>query len=185
MAESNIEALKQTETPVTEWRGKRRGFKFKKGRNSSLNKKQNTRSITSSSQGSGSIPPCSECGACYSRGKVGHMVKDFPSAPQGNSKAAASATASTVTPKPNPKATQKEPMRQGRVFALVPGDVQNTETVVSSILSICAQNAYILIDSGVTTFMGQHVRLTATLTHTGVEMKTYHYGFHCWFTSLQ
>ena len=41
-------------------------------------------------------------------------------------------------------------MRQGRVFALVPGDVQNTETVVSGILSICAQNAYVLIDSGST-----------------------------------
>ena len=39
-------------------------------------------------------------------------------------------------------------MRQGRVFALVPGDVQNTETVVSGILSICTQNAYVLIDSG-------------------------------------
>ena len=39
MAESNIEVLKQTETPGTERRGKRRGYKFKKGRNSSLNKK--------------------------------------------------------------------------------------------------------------------------------------------------
>ena len=29
MAEANIEALKQTETPATEWRGKKRGFKFK------------------------------------------------------------------------------------------------------------------------------------------------------------
>ena len=39
MAELNIEALKQTDTPSTEWRGKRRGFKFKKGRNNSSNKK--------------------------------------------------------------------------------------------------------------------------------------------------
>ena len=58
------------------------------------------------------------------------MVKDCHSAPQGNSKAVASGAASTAPPKPNPKATWKEPMRQGRVFALVPGDVQNTETVV-------------------------------------------------------
>ena len=39
IAESNIEALKQTETPAAEWRGKRWGFKVKKGRNSSSNKK--------------------------------------------------------------------------------------------------------------------------------------------------
>ena len=39
MVESNIEALKQTETPATEWRGKRQDFKFKKGRNNTLNKK--------------------------------------------------------------------------------------------------------------------------------------------------
>ena len=78
------------------------------------------------------------------------MVKDCPSAPQANSKAAPSVAASTVAPKLNPKATGKEPMRQGRVFALVPADVQNTETVVSGILSICSQNAYVLIDLGST-----------------------------------
>ena len=71
------------------------------------------------------------------------MVKDCPSVPQGNSKAAAGGAAANAPPKPNPKATGKEPMRQGRVFALVPGDVQNTETVVSGILSICTQNAYV------------------------------------------
>ena len=41
-------------------------------------------------------------------------------------------------------------MRQGRVFALVLGDTQNAETVVSGILPICSQNAYVLIDSGST-----------------------------------
>ena len=52
MAESNIEALK-TETPASEWRGKRQGFKFKKGKHNPANKKQNTESTTSPSQGSG------------------------------------------------------------------------------------------------------------------------------------
>ena len=119
MAKSNIEARKQIETPGTEWRGKRRGFKFKKGKNSPLNKRQNTGSTTSSSQGSGPIPPCSECGkrhkgvcykisgACYRCGKVGHMVKDCPSTSQGTGKAAASAAASTTPPKPNPKLLER------------------------------------------------------------------------------
>ena len=41
-------------------------------------------------------------------------------------------------------------MRQGRVFVLVLGDTTNAETVVSGTLSICSQDAYILIDSGST-----------------------------------
>ena len=56
MAESNIEALK-TETPAAEWRGKRQGVKFKKGKHNPVNKKQNTVSTTTSSQGNRSIPP--------------------------------------------------------------------------------------------------------------------------------
>ena len=39
MAESNIEAVKQSESPASEWRGKRQNFKFKKGKNNPLNKK--------------------------------------------------------------------------------------------------------------------------------------------------
>lgn len=44
-------------------------------------------------------------------------------------------------------ATGKETLKQEWVFALVPGDVQTTETVVLGILPICSQNAYVLIDS--------------------------------------
>ena len=81
---------------------------------------------------------------------MSHRVKNCPSAPKANSKAAPSVATSTIAPKLNPEATGKEPMRQGQVFALVPTDVQNTETVVSGILSICTQNAFVLIDSGST-----------------------------------
>ena len=73
MAEANIEALK-TETPASEWRGKRQGFKFKKGKNNPLNKKQNTGSTTSPSQGSGSIPPCSECGKNQREFVINYLV---------------------------------------------------------------------------------------------------------------
>ena len=36
------------------------------------------------------------------------------------------------------------------MFTLVPGDVPNTYTVVSGTLSVCSQNACVLIDSGST-----------------------------------
>ncbi|XP_028093043.1 uncharacterized protein LOC114293205 [Camellia sinensis] len=41
-------------------------------------------------------------------------------------------------------------MRQGRVSALIPSDTRNTEAVVSSTITICNQDAFVLIDSGST-----------------------------------
>ncbi|XP_028122319.1 uncharacterized protein LOC114319492 [Camellia sinensis] len=75
-----------------------------------------------------------------------YEVKDCPKAKQ---KGASSSSGSVK--KPNTKATtEKEPMTQGRVFALIPGEARNTETVVSGTLSICTRDAYALIDSGST-----------------------------------
>ncbi|XP_028112701.1 uncharacterized protein LOC114310810 [Camellia sinensis] len=80
-----------------------------------------------------------------------------------NANYAAAASSAGSTPVTRPKArtnarnnTGNETLRQGRVFALVPGEVHNTKLVVSGIISICAQNAYVLIDSGSST-MCTHV----------------------------
>ncbi|XP_028070461.1 uncharacterized protein LOC114272953 [Camellia sinensis] len=165
IAEANIATLKQAKTPVTEWKYKRQGFNFKKGRNNSnnsQNKRQNTGSSHSSSQGN-DIPICPEykkrhngicrrisC-TCFRCGKTGHMIKDCPLGSQNMSWPMASSVASASTSRANPKTTiGKETLKQEWVFALVPGDVQNAETVVSGILPICSQNAYMLIDSGST-----------------------------------
>ncbi|XP_028105428.1 uncharacterized protein LOC114304473 [Camellia sinensis] len=89
MAEANLAAKKLVKAPTTEWRGKRSGYGFRKGR-SFVNKKQNTGSTSSSSQSSRSIPVCSDCGrkhrgvcyrasgACFRYGKIGHVVRDCP-----------------------------------------------------------------------------------------------------------
>ncbi|KAL7232011.1 hypothetical protein ACSBR2_010097 [Camellia fascicularis] len=68
---------------------------------------------------------------------------------------AASSAGSVPVTKANTKTntrsnTRNETLRQGRVFVLIPGDVQNAETAVLGIIPICAQNAYVMIDSGST-----------------------------------
>ncbi|XP_028053011.1 uncharacterized protein LOC114257449 [Camellia sinensis] len=60
MAEATIAAKKQTTNPLTQWKGKRTGFNFRRAR--SFSKKRNTGSFGSSSQSSGSIPICADCG---------------------------------------------------------------------------------------------------------------------------
>ena len=66
-----------------------------------------------------------------------------------------SSTGSVSAARPNARAdvrgnANNETLRLWRVFALVPGDVPNTYTVVSGTLSVCSQNACVLIDSGST-----------------------------------
>ncbi|XP_028080767.1 uncharacterized protein LOC114282313 [Camellia sinensis] len=165
IVEVNVAALKQAKALVIEWKGKRPGSNFKKGWNNfntPPNKRQNTGSFTSSSQGT-NTPICPECGkrhkgvcrrisgACFRCGKTSHMIKDCPLVSQSISQSRANSIASVSAPRVNSKeATGKETLKQGWVFALVPGDVQTIETVVSCILPICSQNAHVLVDSGST-----------------------------------
>ncbi|XP_028108055.1 uncharacterized protein LOC114306932 [Camellia sinensis] len=181
MAEATLAAMKQSKAPAAttiDWRGKRSRYGIKKGR-SHVSKKQNTRSTSSSSQSSGSIPVCPDCGrrhrgvcyrasgACFRCGKTGHVVKDCPLGSENAIRPMMSSAGSASIVKTNAKTnTGKEPLRQGRVFALVPGDVQNTETVVSSILPICSQNTCVLIDYGSTHSFVSHTfsqKLTRSL----------------------
>ena len=79
------------------------------------------------------------------------MIRDCPIGSENANRLVASSAKSASGSRTNARTNiGREPLRQGRVFALVPGDVQNTELVVSGIISICAQNAYVLIDSGST-----------------------------------
>ncbi|KAL7213197.1 hypothetical protein ACSBR2_015826 [Camellia fascicularis] len=65
-------------------------------------------------------------------GKTGHMMRDCPIRLENTNRPAASIAGSASVTRANIKAnTRKETLRQGRVFALVPGDVQNTKSVVS------------------------------------------------------
>ncbi|XP_028080651.1 uncharacterized protein LOC114282199 [Camellia sinensis] len=79
---------------------------------------------------------------------MGHMARDCTQTEQQKGgKPAVGSTGSIPklgdTTRP---ATTKDTIRQGRVFALVPGDTRNTEAVVSGTISICNQDAFVLID---------------------------------------
>ncbi|XP_028107158.1 uncharacterized protein LOC114306172 [Camellia sinensis] len=143
--------------------GKRSGNSFKKGCSFIGNKIQNTGSSSSSSQSGGSKPICTQSGrrhrrvchrvsgACFWCGKTGHVIKDCPIESENTNRPIASSTGYASASKTNARTnTGKEPLRQGRVFALMPGDVQNTEVVVSAIHPICSQNVCVLIGSGST-----------------------------------
>lgn len=99
VAETNVAALRQVKTPMIEWKGKKSGSNFKKGRNNfntPPNKRQNIGSSTSASQGN-DTPICPECGkrhkrvchmisgACFRCGKTCHIIKDFPLVSQSTS----------------------------------------------------------------------------------------------------
>ncbi|XP_028080669.1 uncharacterized protein LOC114282222 [Camellia sinensis] len=85
---------------------------------------------------------------------MGHLVKDCPQRNQQNgNRATASSTWST--PAPSTKSAvkpvnNKDTARQGRVFALVPGDVQNAATVVLGTFIVHGHFAHVLFDSGST-----------------------------------
>ena len=72
-----------------------------------------------------------ESGACFECGEMGHHVKDYPKTKSNDGKN--NGSTSGATQKNN---VGKAQTRQGRVFALVPGDTQSAETVVSGTLPI-------------------------------------------------
>ncbi|GFS40834.1 hypothetical protein Acr_00g0070780 [Actinidia rufa] len=84
--------------------------------------------------------------ACYGCGQEGHQIRDCPmkSKIQG-----AGTSASASIRQPSAERRNNQP-RQGRAFALVPGNTPTTTSVVSGILPICGQPAHILMDSGST-----------------------------------
>ncbi|XP_028090667.1 uncharacterized protein LOC114290859 [Camellia sinensis] len=162
IAERNIVA----QTRISELRGKRQNTQLLRGSATLPSKKQNSGTSSTSTFTSDSTPVCSECGkkhrgtcywlsgACFRCGKTGHLVRDCPQRNQQNgNKTVTNSVGSTPTSNTKPaakSANNKDTARQGRVFALVPGDVQNAATVVSGKFIVHGHSAHVLFDSGST-----------------------------------
>ncbi|XP_028060552.1 uncharacterized protein LOC114264145 [Camellia sinensis] len=134
IAEGNIAA----QTRISEWKGKRQNNQWVKGSTTPPNKKQNSGTSNTTTSPQNSAPVCPECGwrhrgichrlfrACFRCGKTRHLIKDCPQKNQQTGNKAATSSAGS-TPAPNAKAiakpaNNKDTTRQGRVFAVVPGD---------------------------------------------------------------
>ncbi|XP_028079549.1 uncharacterized protein LOC114281296 [Camellia sinensis] len=163
IAEGNIDAQNR----ISEWKGKRQNSQWSKGATTPPNKKQNSGTSNVSTPNQDSIPVCVECGkrhrgicyrkfgACFQCGKTGHVIRDCPQRKQqqNSNKTATSLTGSapTINTKAPVKATNnKDAARQGRVFALVPGDVQKAATMVSGTFMVHGHSACVLFDSSST-----------------------------------
>ncbi|XP_028094962.1 uncharacterized protein LOC114294971 [Camellia sinensis] len=143
IAEGNIAAQNR----ISEWKGKKQNTQWSKGTTTPPNKKQNSGTSNTSIPSQDSIPVCLECGkkhrgtchrksgACFQCGKTGHLIKDCPQRKQQNGNRATTSSAGSTPPTNTKSAAKptnnKDAARQGRVFALVSGVVQNATTVVS------------------------------------------------------
>ncbi|XP_028088895.1 uncharacterized protein LOC114289377 [Camellia sinensis] len=107
---------------ISEWKGKRQNIQWSKGTITPPNKKQNSGTSTTGQQQNGNRTATSSAG----------------STPTTNTKAPVKST------------NNKDTARQGRVFALIPGDVQNAATVVSGTFMVHGHSACVLLDSGST-----------------------------------
>ncbi|GFY95464.1 hypothetical protein Acr_10g0008490 [Actinidia rufa] len=114
--------------------------------------------VSQGSSRSNELPTCPTCQkkhwgecrmgsrGCYGCGQEGHQIRDCPMRKRIQG-AGTSASASVQQP---PTERGNNQPRQGRAFALVPGNTPATTSVVSGILPICGQPAHILMDSGST-----------------------------------
>ncbi|XP_028096473.1 uncharacterized protein LOC114296377 [Camellia sinensis] len=146
IAKGNIAAQNR----ISEWKGKRQNTQLSRGQ--PLHQTRNKIREPLGKKHRGTCYRLTE--ACFRCGKTGHLVKDCPQRNQQNgNRATTSSTGSR--PAPNTKSVakpvnNKDTARQGRVFALVPGDVQNAATVVSGTFIIHGDSTHVLFDSGST-----------------------------------
>ncbi|GFS31892.1 hypothetical protein Acr_00g0019790 [Actinidia rufa] len=81
--------------------------------------------------------------ACYGCGQEGHQIRDCPMRKRIQG---AGTSASALVQQPPAERRNNQP-RQGRAFALVPGNTPATTSVVLGILPICSQPAHYLLNT--------------------------------------
>ncbi|XP_028058137.1 uncharacterized protein LOC114262006 [Camellia sinensis] len=113
------------------------------------------------------VPKCNTCssfhsgecrkavGTCFNCDEGRHMKKNCPKLVRTGANAVPLGRNMVQATGAEPNLVNNQ--RQGKAFALIPGDVQNTEMVVTGNLFICLLSAYALIDSGSThSFIASH-----------------------------
>ncbi|XP_028110668.1 uncharacterized protein LOC114309173 [Camellia sinensis] len=145
IAEGNLAAQKRT----SEWKGKRQNNQWSRGLVTPPNKKLNSGNSSTTTPAQNSSPVCPDCGRQHLGLATGRLELVLSVGTRTTTSSARS------IPTPNAKVAakptnNKDTTRQGRVFALVPGDVQNAATVVSGTFIVHGHSAHVLFDSGST-----------------------------------